>query len=147
MLLKKVNHRHTPDSRGKPAGCAAPEDLERIAGLGPKKRPPRLVSAKPRRDTPPPEASALSLRSSRRGDMSRPKIDLQKMVKLNQSCSSIWSECQFATVSFYSIRANVNSPLHSESHFIFHLFLPKYLIHGIALNSLIFESLSYQERF
>ena len=28
---------HTPDSSGKPAGCAAPEDLERIAGLGPKK--------------------------------------------------------------------------------------------------------------
>ena len=27
---------HTPDSSGKPAGCAAPEDLERIAGLGPK---------------------------------------------------------------------------------------------------------------
>ncbi len=27
----------TPDSSGKPAGCAAPEDLERIAGLGPKK--------------------------------------------------------------------------------------------------------------
>jgi hypothetical protein len=30
-------YRHTPDSSGKPAGCAAPEDLERIAGLGPKK--------------------------------------------------------------------------------------------------------------
>jgi hypothetical protein len=34
------HHRHTPDSSGKPAGCAAPEDLERIAGLGPKKDHP-----------------------------------------------------------------------------------------------------------
>ena len=25
---------NTPDSSGKPAGCAAPEDLERIAGIG-----------------------------------------------------------------------------------------------------------------
>ncbi len=29
-------HPNTPDSSGKPAGCAAPEDLERIAGIGPK---------------------------------------------------------------------------------------------------------------
>ncbi len=28
-------HLNTPDSSGKPAGCAAPEDLERIAGIGP----------------------------------------------------------------------------------------------------------------
>ncbi len=30
------NHANTPDSSVKPAGCAAPEDLERIAGIGPK---------------------------------------------------------------------------------------------------------------
>ena len=28
---------NTPDSSGKPAGCAAPEDLEWIAGIGPSK--------------------------------------------------------------------------------------------------------------
>ena len=45
------HHRHTPDSSGKPAGCAAPEDLERIAGLGPEKDHP--VSSRLSRDVPP----------------------------------------------------------------------------------------------
>ncbi len=31
-------HPNTPDSSGKPAGCAAPEDLERIAGKRARKR-------------------------------------------------------------------------------------------------------------
>jgi hypothetical protein len=28
---------NTPDSSGKPAGCGAPEELERLAGIGPSK--------------------------------------------------------------------------------------------------------------
>ncbi len=43
----RYHHRHTPDSSGKPAGCAAPEDLERIAGLGPKKDHPVCFAATP----------------------------------------------------------------------------------------------------
>jgi len=66
-----MSHRHTPDSSGKPAGCAAPEDLERIAGIGPKNDHP--VSSRLSRDdseaslTPPREASR-PLRG-RRGDV------------------------------------------------------------------------------
>ena len=36
--IDRLKWGNTPDSSGKPAGCAAPEDLERIAGIGPKQK-------------------------------------------------------------------------------------------------------------